>query len=198
MPGAGPALRRGVRRHPRHLPPVLPGDASPQHPAGAGAAGPRGRPRLPLSSRLRDRAGGCRRGVQYRGCAGTRCSGHSRLALVVGLCRRPRPVPAPGRIFAGFWVMENLLVAVGGPGARDLPAVRRRPGHERQVVRSGRDIQAMIESRIRGAVPLHRLPAGELVETDVPTGSTRGATSSGSWWRSLPAMLQLASALSCS
>jgi hypothetical protein len=49
VPRAGPPLRRGVRRDPRHLPPVLPRHAASAHPAGAGAPGPRGRAGLPLT-----------------------------------------------------------------------------------------------------------------------------------------------------
>ena len=92
------------------------------------------------------------------------------LALVVGLVATLDRYQRQGRIFAGFWVMENLLVAVGGPERGPLQpfdVVRVMNG---QVVRSGRDIQAMIESQDPGA-RFHYIVyrRGELVETDVPT-----------------------------
>ena len=92
------------------------------------------------------------------------------LALVVGLVTTLDRYQRQGRIFAGFWVMENLLVAVGGPERgpfQPFDVVRVMNG---QVVRSGRDIQAMIESQDPGArfqyIVYRR---GELVETEVPT-----------------------------
>ena len=37
------------------------------------------------------------------------------LALAIGIVTTLDRYQRQGRIFAGFWVMENLLVAVGGP-----------------------------------------------------------------------------------
>ena len=75
-----------------------------------------------------------------------------------------------GRIFPGFWVMENLLVAVGGPERGPLQpfdVVRVMNG---QVLQSGRDIQAMVESEDPGATfgyVVYR--RGQLVEAEIPT-----------------------------
>ena len=92
------------------------------------------------------------------------------LALLVGLVTTLDRYQRQGRIFAGFWVMENLLVAIGGPERGSLQpfdVVRVMNG---QVVRSGRDIQATIESQDPGArfqyIVYRR---GELVETEVAT-----------------------------
>jgi class 3 adenylate cyclase len=92
------------------------------------------------------------------------------LALVVGLVTTLDRYQRQGRIFAGFWVMENLLVAIGGPerGAlQPFDVVRVMNG---QVVESGRDIQAAIESQDPGAW-FHYIVyrRGQLVEVDVPT-----------------------------
>ena len=92
------------------------------------------------------------------------------LALAVGVVTTLDRYQRQGRIFAGFWVMESLLVAVGGVERGTLEpfdVVRVVNG---QIVASGRDIQAAIESQDPGAsfryVVYRR---GHLVEADVPT-----------------------------
>jgi class 3 adenylate cyclase len=92
------------------------------------------------------------------------------LALAVGIVATLDRYHRQGRIMAGFWVMENLLVGVGGPerGALEpFDVVRVMNG---QVLGSGRDIQATIESQ-DPRTPFHYIVyrRGELVEVDVPT-----------------------------
>jgi hypothetical protein len=92
------------------------------------------------------------------------------LALTVGIVTTLDRYQRQGRIFAGFWVMENLLVAIGGPERGPLQpfdVIRVMNG---QVVRSGQDIQATIESQDPGATFRYIVyRRGELVEVDVRT-----------------------------
>jgi class 3 adenylate cyclase len=92
------------------------------------------------------------------------------LALAVGVVTTLDRYQRQGRIFAGFWVMENLLVAVGGPERGPLEpfdVVRVMNG---QVLGSGRDIQATIESQDpRTTFHYMVFRRGQLVETDVTT-----------------------------
>jgi class 3 adenylate cyclase len=92
------------------------------------------------------------------------------LALAVALVTTLDRYQRQGRIFAGFWVMDNLLVAVGGPERGPLEpfdVVRVMNG---QIVASGRDIQAAIESQDPGATFRYTVyRRGQLVETDVAT-----------------------------
>jgi class 3 adenylate cyclase len=92
------------------------------------------------------------------------------LALAVGLVTTLDRYQRQGRIFAGFWVMENLLVAIGGPERGPLEpfdVVRVMNG---QVLGSGRDIQAMIESQDpRASFHYVVYRRGQLVEADVTT-----------------------------
>jgi class 3 adenylate cyclase len=92
------------------------------------------------------------------------------LALAVGVVATLDRYQRQGRIFAGFWVMENLLVAVGGPERGPLEpfdVVRVMDG---QVLQSGRDIQATIESQ-DPRTTFHYIVyrRGQLVEADVAT-----------------------------
>jgi class 3 adenylate cyclase len=92
------------------------------------------------------------------------------LALAVGVVTTLDRYQRQGRIFAGFWVMENLLVAVGGPERGPLEpfdVVRVMNG---QVLASGRDIQATIESQ-DPRTTFHYIVyrRGQLVEADVTT-----------------------------
>ncbi len=92
------------------------------------------------------------------------------LALAVALTATLDRYQRQGRIFSGFWVMENLLVAVGGPERGPLQpfdVVRVMDG---QVLGSGGDIQATIESQDPGT-PFHYIVyrRGQLVEADVTT-----------------------------
>ncbi len=92
------------------------------------------------------------------------------LALAVGVVATLDRYQRQGRIFAGFWVMENLLVAVGGPERGPLEpfdVVRVMNG---QVLQSGRDIQATIESQ-DPRTTFHYIVyrRGQLVEADVTT-----------------------------
>ena len=92
------------------------------------------------------------------------------LALAVGVTATLDRYQRQGRIFAGFWVMENLLVAVGGPERGPLEpfdVVRVMNG---QVLESGRDIQATIESQ-DPRTTFHYIVyrRGQLVEADVTT-----------------------------
>ena len=92
------------------------------------------------------------------------------LALAVGVVATLDRYQRQGRIFAGFWVMENLLVAVGGPERGPLEpfdVVRVMNG---QVLESGRDIQATIESQ-DPRTTFHYIVyrRGQLVEADVTT-----------------------------
>jgi class 3 adenylate cyclase len=92
------------------------------------------------------------------------------LALAVGVVTTLDRYQRQGRIFAGFWVMENLLVAVGGPERGPLEpfdVVRVMNG---QVLASGPDIQATIESQDPGTT-FHYIVyrRGQLVEADVTT-----------------------------
>ena len=92
------------------------------------------------------------------------------LALAVGIVTTLDRYQRQGRIFAGFWVMENLLVAVGGPERgpfQPFDIVRVMNG---QVLQSGRDIQTMIDSedpRATFRYVVYR--RGQLVEAEVPT-----------------------------
>jgi class 3 adenylate cyclase len=92
------------------------------------------------------------------------------LALAIGVVATLDRYNRQGRIFAGFWVMENLLVAIGGPERGPLEpfdVVRVMNG---QVLRSGRDIQAVIESedpRTTFHYMVYR--RGQLTEADVTT-----------------------------
>jgi class 3 adenylate cyclase len=117
------------------------------------------------------RAGGCaarrtipemRRNALFWGILG--------LALAIGVVTTLDRYQRRGRIFAGFWVMENLLVAVGGPERGPLQpfdVVRVMDG---QIVTSGRDIQTAIESQDPGATFRYMVyRRGQLVEADVPT-----------------------------
>ena len=92
------------------------------------------------------------------------------LALAVALTATLDRYQRQGRIFSGFWVMENLLVAVGGPERGPLQpfdVVRVMDG---QVLGSGGDIQATIESQDPGT-PFHYIVyrRGQLAEADVTT-----------------------------
>ena len=92
------------------------------------------------------------------------------LALAIGVVTTLDRYNRQGRIFAGFWVMENLLVAIGGPERGPLEpfdVVRVMNG---QVLTSGRDIQAVIESedpRTTFHYIVYR--RGQLTEADVTT-----------------------------
>ena len=92
------------------------------------------------------------------------------LALAIGVVATLDRYNRQGRIFAGFWVMENLLVAIGGPERGPLEpfdVVRVMNG---QVLTSGRDIQAVIESedpRTTFHYIVYR--RGQLTEADVTT-----------------------------
>jgi class 3 adenylate cyclase len=92
------------------------------------------------------------------------------LALAIGVVTTLDRYNRQGRIFAGFWVLENLLVAIGGPERGPLEpfdVVRVMNG---QVLRSGRDIQAAIESedpRTTFHYIVYR--RGQLTEADVTT-----------------------------
>lgn len=92
------------------------------------------------------------------------------LALAVVVTATLDRYQRQGRIFPGFWVMENLLVAIGGPERGPLEpfdVVRVMNG---QVLESGRDIQATIESQ-DPRTTFHYIVyrRGELVEADVTT-----------------------------
>jgi class 3 adenylate cyclase len=92
------------------------------------------------------------------------------LALAVGVVATIDRYQQQGRTFPGFWVMENLLVAVGGPERGSLQpfdVVRVMDG---QVLTSGRDIQAFVE-RYAPPTTFHYIVyrRGELIETDVTT-----------------------------
>jgi class 3 adenylate cyclase len=92
------------------------------------------------------------------------------LALVVGLLATTDRYQRTGRIFAGFWVMENLLVAVGG-GERGplepLDLIRAVDGH---TIAAGPEIQKTIESQDPGATFRYLVSRrGALVEVDLPT-----------------------------
>jgi class 3 adenylate cyclase len=92
------------------------------------------------------------------------------LALAVGIVTTLDRYQRQGRIFAGFWVMENLLVAVGGPERGPLQPfdiVRVMNG---QVLQSGRDIQTMIDSEDPRATFRYIVyRRGQLVEEEIPT-----------------------------
>jgi class 3 adenylate cyclase len=92
------------------------------------------------------------------------------LALSVGAVATLDRYQRVGRIFAGFWVMDNLLVAVGGGERADLrpfDVVRAVNG---QMVTRGLDIQQSIESQDPGTTFRYILyRRGELVEADVAT-----------------------------
>jgi class 3 adenylate cyclase len=92
------------------------------------------------------------------------------LALAVGMVATIDRYQRQGRPFPGFWVMENLLVAVGGAERGPLEpfdVVRVMDG---QVLQSGRDIQAAVESRPpRTTFHYMVYRRGQLVETDVTT-----------------------------
>jgi len=90
------------------------------------------------------------------------------LALSVGVVATLDSYQRQGRTNPGFWVMENLLVAVGGAERGPLQpfdVVRVMDG---QVLTSGRDIQAMVE-RFEPPTTFHYIVfrRGELIETDV-------------------------------
>ncbi len=95
------------------------------------------------------------------------------LAILVGgvaTLDRSRQV---GRPFAGFWIMDNLLVAIGGAergGLEPFDLVRVMNG---QVLTSGRQIQAEVASHPPGTT-FHYMVyrRGGLVEADVPTRLT--------------------------
>ena len=92
------------------------------------------------------------------------------LALAVALAATIDRYQRQGRIFAGFWVMENLLVAVGGPERGPLQpfdVVRVMNG---QVLGSGEDIQETMESQDPGTT-FHYIVyrRGHLVEAEVTT-----------------------------
>jgi class 3 adenylate cyclase len=92
------------------------------------------------------------------------------LALAVGIVATLDRYQRQGRIFAGFWMMRNLLVAIGGPERgpfQPFDVVRVMNG---QVLTSGEDVQAAIESQEPGAT-FHYIVyrRGQLAEADVPT-----------------------------
>src|SRR5215470_17644265 len=92
------------------------------------------------------------------------------LAIAVGVVATIDRYQRLGQTFPGFWVMENLLVAVGGPergSLRPFDVVRVMDG---QVLSSGRDIQQMVE-RYAPPTTFHYIVyrRGELIETDVTT-----------------------------
>jgi class 3 adenylate cyclase len=92
------------------------------------------------------------------------------LALVIGVVATVDRHQRVGRIFAGFWVMDNLLVAAGGAergGLQPFDLVRAMNG---QIVARGRDLQQAIESQDPGTTFHYILyRRGALVEADVPT-----------------------------
>jgi class 3 adenylate cyclase len=92
------------------------------------------------------------------------------LALAVCIVATLDRYQRQGRIFPGFWVMENLLVAVGGPERGPLQpfdVVRVMNG---QVLQSGRDIQTMVDSEDPGATFRYVVyRRGGLVEAEVAT-----------------------------
>src|SRR5215471_8274003 len=90
------------------------------------------------------------------------------LALSVGVVATIDRYQLQGRTFPGFWVMENLLVAVGGAERGSLQpfdVVRVMDG---QVLTSGRDIQA-VAARYTPPTTFHYIVyrRGQLVEADV-------------------------------
>jgi class 3 adenylate cyclase len=92
------------------------------------------------------------------------------LALAVGVVATIDRYQLRGRTFSGFWVMENLLVAVGGPERGSLQPFDIVRVMDGQVLSSGRDIQAAIE-RYPPPTTFHYIVfrRGELIETDVTT-----------------------------
>ena len=92
------------------------------------------------------------------------------LALAVGVVTTLDRYQRQGRIFAGFLVMENLLVAVGGPERGPLEPFDIVRVMDGQVLGSGRDIQATIESQ-DPRTTFHYIVyrRGQLAEVDVTT-----------------------------
>ena len=81
------------------------------------------------------------------------------LALAVAVTATLDRYQRQGRIFPGFWVMENLLVAIGGPERGPLEpfdVVRAMNG---QVVRAAGTSRRRSRAGSPDDVPLHRLPA---------------------------------------
>jgi class 3 adenylate cyclase len=92
------------------------------------------------------------------------------LALAIGVAATIDRYQRVGRTFAGFWVMENLLVAIGGGERGDLAPFDRVLAMSGQIIESGRDVQEAIESQDPGTT-FHYILArrGQLVEADVAT-----------------------------
>jgi class 3 adenylate cyclase len=92
------------------------------------------------------------------------------LALAVGVVATLDRHQRVGRIFAGFLVMENLLVAIGGGERGALQPFDLVRAMDGQIVQSGRDILQTIESQEPGTTFHYILyRRGELVEADVAT-----------------------------
>jgi class 3 adenylate cyclase len=92
------------------------------------------------------------------------------LALAVAVVATLDRYQRVGRIFAGFWVMDNLLVAVGGGERGELRPFDLVRAVNGQMVTRGQDIQQTIESQEPGAT-FHYIVyrRGGLVEADVTT-----------------------------
>lgn len=92
------------------------------------------------------------------------------LALAVGVVATVDRYQRVGRIFAGFWVMDNLLVAVGGGERGELRPFDLVRAVNGQMVTRGRDIQQAIESQDPGTTFHYLLyRRGALAEADVAT-----------------------------
>ncbi|MGH7267147.1 MAG: adenylate/guanylate cyclase domain-containing protein [Candidatus Rokuibacteriota bacterium] len=95
------------------------------------------------------------------------------LALLVGVQTTVDRYRRVGQPFAGFMVMENLLVAVGGAergGLQPFDLVRTMNG---RVLDTARDIQAEIAHHLPGTPIRYILyREGQLVEAEVPTRLT--------------------------
>jgi len=92
------------------------------------------------------------------------------LALAVGVVATLDRYQRQGRIFAGFWVMENLLVAVGGAERGPLEPFDIVRVMDGQMLGSGQDIQATIESQDpRTTFHYMVYRRGQLAEADVKT-----------------------------
>jgi class 3 adenylate cyclase len=90
------------------------------------------------------------------------------LALAVGVVATIDRYQLQGRTSPGFWVMENLLVAVGGPERGPLQPFDVVRVVDGQVLTSGRDIQAAV-GRYEPPTTFHYIVyrRGQLVEADV-------------------------------
>src|SRR5262245_36996251 len=92
------------------------------------------------------------------------------LALAIGVVATLDRYQRQSRIFAGFWVTETLLVGIGGPERGPLEPFDVIRVMDGQVLQSGRDIQATIESQDPGTT-FHYMVyrRGQLAEADVTT-----------------------------